>query len=154
MSAVVQTGSRDARSACGTKVMVFCDSVRPICGMARVAVPASADFRKLRRLIRKVLSLSRPAHINHISLKSVRGLHQIRGIIVYRIAPGRDGIVVDRTVQREELGIPAKLALFWSSALTLRYDQCQPLTSTCAIDCEIRIQGAHRQSGDFGEAHN
>jgi len=52
------------------------------------------------------------------------------------------------------LGISAVLTLFGPSTRTLRYDQCQSLASTRAIDCEIRIQGADRQPGNFSEPHN
>jgi hypothetical protein len=48
---------------------------------------------------------------------------------------------------------PRGIGPFWSSALTLPYDQCQPLAPARAIDREIRIQGADRQSGDFGKPH-
>jgi len=50
-SAVDNTGSSHARSACGTKVIVFSASARPILGAAMAAAPASVDFRKLRRFI-------------------------------------------------------------------------------------------------------
>ena len=56
-----------------------CASERPICGVARAAAPASVDFRKLRRLIRKVLNLSRPAHINHVLLKFLTNLDRRSG---------------------------------------------------------------------------
>src|SRR5207248_8371750 len=59
--------------------MVCCTSVRPIFGTASVTAPASADFIKLRRLIRKVLNLSRPAHINHVLLKFLTNLDRRSG---------------------------------------------------------------------------
>src|ERR1700709_2421955 len=54
MSAVVQTGSSDAKSACGTNVTVFGPSARPTRGAARVAEIAAADFSTFRRFIRSV----------------------------------------------------------------------------------------------------
>src|SRR5215471_2416529 len=55
MSAVVHTGSSEARSACGTKVIVF-----PLCpltmrGSARVVPIARADLRKVRRFMGAIL---------------------------------------------------------------------------------------------------
>src|ERR1700740_970861 len=61
MSAVVHTGSREARSACGTKVIVFADSAPTMRGAASAVAPARADLRKVRRFIsvslRHVLSV-------------------------------------------------------------------------------------------------
>src|SRR6516225_1029597 len=61
MSAVVHTGSREARSACGTKVIVFADSAPTMRGAANAVAPAKADLRKVRRFINvflgRVLSL-------------------------------------------------------------------------------------------------
>src|SRR5215472_9582440 len=51
MSAVVQTGSKDARSACGTKVMVVAFCALTICGVVRAVIPARLDVRKSRRLM-------------------------------------------------------------------------------------------------------
>src|ERR1700740_2071774 len=51
MSAVVQTGSSEARSACGTKVIVFVDWAPTTRGAASAAAPTSVDFRKVRRFI-------------------------------------------------------------------------------------------------------
>src|SRR3978361_1754282 len=51
MSAVVQTGSSDARSACGANVTVFAPSAREIRGEARTA-DIAADLSTLRRFIR------------------------------------------------------------------------------------------------------
>src|ERR1051325_8200698 len=51
MSAVVQTGSREARSACGTKLIVVFSSARTMLGAANTAAPARADFRTSRRFI-------------------------------------------------------------------------------------------------------
>src|SRR5580658_9158464 len=51
MSAVVHTGSSEARSACGTKVIVLCASVRATRGMASTAAPASPDLRTSRRFM-------------------------------------------------------------------------------------------------------
>src|SRR5437762_6804747 len=51
MSAVVQTGSSEARSACGTKVSVDCASLRTIEGKDSAAAPARADLRTSRRFI-------------------------------------------------------------------------------------------------------
>src|ERR1051325_922651 len=51
MSAVVHTGSRDARSACGTKGIVLALSLRPRRGIAITAAPASPDLRMSRRCI-------------------------------------------------------------------------------------------------------
>src|SRR4029077_19205029 len=49
--AVVHTGSSEARSACGTKVIVFWASPRTIRGAASPTAPMKLDFRKSRRLI-------------------------------------------------------------------------------------------------------
>src|ERR1051325_11379392 len=51
MSAVVHTGSSDARSACGTKVSVDCASLRTIEGSDSAAAPARAVLRTSRRFI-------------------------------------------------------------------------------------------------------
>src|SRR5579864_9186655 len=51
MSAVVHTGSSEARSACGTKVIVFCASARTMAGAASAAAPARADLSKSRRFM-------------------------------------------------------------------------------------------------------
>src|SRR5271166_3494995 len=65
MSAVVHTGSSEARSALGTKVIVFADSAPTMRGAASAVAPARADLRKVRRFIsvslRRVLSLLPPA---------------------------------------------------------------------------------------------
>jgi hypothetical protein len=37
--------------------------------MARVTAPASVDFRRLRRLIRKVLGAQRERDVNHVLVK-------------------------------------------------------------------------------------
>ena len=50
-SAVVQTGSSDAKSACGAKLTVFGPSARLIRGVARVADIAAADVSTVRRFI-------------------------------------------------------------------------------------------------------
>src|ERR1700733_2638680 len=51
MSAVVQTGSSDTRSACGVKMMVFAPSACTIRGAASAVTPARAVFRTSRRCI-------------------------------------------------------------------------------------------------------
>src|SRR6516162_8758269 len=51
MSAVVQTGSSEARSACGTKLIVVRASARTICGAASAAAPARLVFTNSRRFI-------------------------------------------------------------------------------------------------------
>src|SRR5215472_6605265 len=51
MSAVVHTGSSEARSACGTKVIIFADCAPTMRGIASAVTPARADLRKVRRLI-------------------------------------------------------------------------------------------------------
>src|SRR5215831_19495747 len=61
MSAVVHTGSSEARSACGTKVIVLAGSALTMRGAASAVAPARADLRKLRRLtsvfLRRILTL-------------------------------------------------------------------------------------------------
>src|SRR5919201_209004 len=49
MSAVVHTGSSEARSACGMKVMVFSASARTMCGAASAAAPARPPLTMVRR---------------------------------------------------------------------------------------------------------
>jgi len=51
MSAVVHTGSSDARSACGMKRSSRCAWARTIRGAASPAAPAAADVSTVRRLI-------------------------------------------------------------------------------------------------------
>src|SRR5580692_7001635 len=51
MSAVVHTGSSEARSAWGTKLIVVSPSARTTPGAANAAAPASPDFKKSRRFI-------------------------------------------------------------------------------------------------------
>src|SRR5215467_283516 len=51
MSAVVQTGSSEARSACGTKVIVFVDWAPTTRGAASATALASVDLRRVRRFI-------------------------------------------------------------------------------------------------------
>src|SRR6516162_4916678 len=58
MSAVVHTGSSEARSACGTKVIVFADCAPTMRGAASAAAPASADLRKVRRFTKVSLRRS------------------------------------------------------------------------------------------------
>src|SRR5260370_34455623 len=55
MSAVVQTGSKEARSACGTKVIIAAFSARIILGAASAVAPASVDFRNSRLFMRAFL---------------------------------------------------------------------------------------------------
>jgi len=50
-SAVVQTGSMEAGSACGMKVTVVRSSARTIAGAASAAVEASVALNKSRRFI-------------------------------------------------------------------------------------------------------
>src|SRR6185437_1063572 len=49
MSAVVHTGSSEARSACGMKRMVRCSSASTMLGAASTAALAAADLRTVRR---------------------------------------------------------------------------------------------------------
>src|SRR5580704_2306249 len=51
MSAVVHTGSSEARSACGTKLIVAGPSARTIRGAASAAAEANADLRTSRRFM-------------------------------------------------------------------------------------------------------
>src|SRR5579872_4659319 len=54
MSAVVHTGSNDAKSACGTKVIVLCASARTRFGIAINAAPANPDLSTSRRFMADV----------------------------------------------------------------------------------------------------
>src|SRR5260370_33270871 len=55
MSAVVQTGSEEPRSAGGTKVIIAAFSARMILGAASAVAPASVDFRNSRLFMRAFL---------------------------------------------------------------------------------------------------